>query len=360
MTAERRPRVSGRLVDRDGKPVAGIPVMAHASKPGTSSKIGADFSEAESEKDGSFSLRLGRRGPWRLAFQASGYRAVARELSASDTKKDEIDLGAIEISRGTAVRGRVVEAVSGKPVGGARVIGEEVSDSQVSQKPDHADSYTKGSSEADGTFELFGFPEGSTVQLTVAHPDFAEAQVRFAAGTDSAEVRLGAGGTIEGTVCGPTGELAGATVSVTGPSSRREPVSVNASGRFRIEKVTPGRWLVIAQPARSFRWAGLTLGRETVTVEEGAASEVRVGCGSIVVSGTVLVDGKPATEVACQIIRARGNASAFQTDANGRFTTTVSTPGLYRITAHDGFTRTACDVPEKGATCTFDLMPYPR
>ena len=158
--------VTGRVVDKRGKPVAGARV----------SVAGGEEGGATTDKDGEFRLEL-EPGEYRLQFEADGYASASlREpvtvKAGRQTKlKRRVELP--ESDTGTVVRGSVFDE-AGRSVAGATVVLEPIpgADGQTvaSRKMDAA-------SDSMGLF-AFRLPAGSgRYRLTAKHPKFKTATV---------------------------------------------------------------------------------------------------------------------------------------------------------------------------------------
>ena len=168
------------------------------------------------------------------------------------------------------VRGRVVHAEDGEALGGARIA--------VTEPLVHAGYARTTNAHRDGTFALYGVPEGAYA-LEVSAPLLATrvTGLKVVDGIEPLVVRLSAGATV-------TGELLGAAAQVEAPGSGyvtieraadhippgpcdREIIVLGPEGFpspaegvvegaiYRVERLPPGRWVVNAWLARR-HWSG--------------------------------------------------------------------------------------------------------
>lgn len=117
--------ISGRVVDADGRPVAGAVVLAAPS----GGLMGAALDDldvdapwtkrvdATSGADGRFTLRPEAHGAVRIAVRASGFAPFDAEKAIAGANAD---LGDLKLERGAILRGRVVDA-SARPVADAQL-----------------------------------------------------------------------------------------------------------------------------------------------------------------------------------------------------------------------------------------------
>jgi hypothetical protein len=183
----------------------------------------------------------------------------------------------------------------------------------------------------------------------VQHDSYSTAgkQVAIAAGVPPSEitVELTSGGVIEGTVRDSKGELvAGGMVMVMRgftPSSDG-PVSTDELGHFRVERLPPGTYRVMAmpRPGEGADSASILseLKMQTVEVREGKTSIVHLPpkSGQITVNGVVRRGSKPMKAQMFWILAGAdgqtpkdfGTASS---DESGSYQVQLTTPGEYRV-----------------------------
>ena len=105
-------KVSGRLVDEGGKPVAGAQLRGRSSDPSAGNRVGSSWIEAVSDEDGRFEIQVTRDGTAGLSIVPLDHC-----MKHIDIGSNRGDLGDIALSPGLSIRGRVVDA-TGKPLEG--------------------------------------------------------------------------------------------------------------------------------------------------------------------------------------------------------------------------------------------------
>jgi 5-hydroxyisourate hydrolase-like protein (transthyretin family) len=137
-------KISGRVVDDQGRPIAGTRVVD------TSRQLG--FLEyvwrASTDAEGRFHIHLARGDGVHLTVQARGYQPAARQVAADP------DLASVEfrLPPGKRLRGRVVDT-HGRPVAGAQVI--------LPSTPSNKGIFFNTRTDAQGRFEWDSAPEGN-------------------------------------------------------------------------------------------------------------------------------------------------------------------------------------------------------
>jgi hypothetical protein len=193
--------------------------------------------------------------------------------------------------------------------------------------------------------------------------------VKIAPETDSVDVLLGRGGRVHGRVCGTAWEIAAATIwyGPDGAISNRNQAAVDSSGRFVLENGETGLMTFArswhfrnpAQPGATFGSSGHL--RASVEVKEGETTQVSLGCDGIPLSGVITRDGRPAATEIITLSLAGGMTDAL-TDAAGRFSTRVPSPGRWLLSAGGSPLADAasCEVPPGGLEgCRVELTPAP-
>jgi|GEM_PF-338770 len=260
--------IAGTVIDAaTGKPVASFATVLL-----TQSERERFYFDAGTERGrrghssaaGSFE-RLGiAPGTYTLRVVADGY---------ADADVEDVVLKAGEVTRGVAVklppgarlRGRVVRATDGSPIGGVSVEHVRIDDPESKNRMMGADARTS----ADGRYEIRGVKVGRAM-VVAFHDALLEAQtdvVETHAGEtiDLPDVALAAGGSLEGQAIGPDGKpFAGGSVNA-GPDFRGERprrelrhawryTTLDREGRFRFDGCVPGPWRVTAQPYAKGDW----------------------------------------------------------------------------------------------------------
>src|SRR5260370_29525958 len=203
-------------------------------------------------EDGRFELEDVPAGKWDVEVTAPGYqRGRASGISVDEgASTDGVE---VRLARGAAILGRVLEARSGRPVLGASVRADAANSPRFPRMGlEPGDN--EASSDADGRFEIAGLSPGP-YRVTASHPSWTETttSVELKDAPASVEIRLGQGGTLTGTVVSATRPVVGASVvlSPAGEGFRapfggdQEAISDDL-GRFRFERLTPGRYTATA------------------------------------------------------------------------------------------------------------------
>lgn len=361
----RAQRVFGRLVDEEGRPVAGVEIeVSYVTQKRSTDSEGNErrFTMVEGHpgpvvagEDGSFSFFRRLPASVQVAPEAKGRLPETRTLEPlpADAVRGELDLGDLVLRAGRTLTGRVVKADGGAPVAGAELeaswTGEEAG----------ALGSARGLSEADGSFRIEAIVPGREVTLTARKQGFSPRTLAIAPEADSVDVLLSRGGRVKGRVCGTAWELASAAVwyGPDGAISNRSQAVVDSGGRFTLENAETGtltfarswRFRNPANPGSTWEWSGAV--RANVEVKEGETAEVSLGCDGIPVSGLLLRDGRP---VSSEIVSFSSGAGAPATDAvtdgSGRFFARVPSPRLWLLSAGGSplSAAAACEVPPGG------------
>ncbi len=226
-------RLSGRVVDDEGKPVAGARVRA-ASTEMFSEQDSSALSEAKTGADGSFAMDDAPSGTRTVVARASGF--VQASLFQVDPKPDV----KLTLKRGGTIRGVVLD-VNGKPAAGAIVISEDQG----------------AESDAQGAFRLTGVEPGVRSVQAVWKEDFAVRRdnLRVRRGQDvEAPLRLARAAAIAGTVIDETSRkpVAGARVAASsggmafGRRRMERSLRADAKGKFRLNGLASRPYAVTA------------------------------------------------------------------------------------------------------------------
>lgn len=365
-----RPRLSGRVVDADGRPVGGARVVACALRatelvmttPAPAADIAAPH--ATTEEDGRFALLMDQGGGVRLIVEADGHPpASVPEAHAGDHVT-------VRLARGSRLVGRVSDR-EGRAVGGARV--------RYYAKHRVAVSVREATTASDGTYVIEGVPteraSGQVAifdepeELVVSAPGYAPAIVEEIARVEPRDVLrvdvvLRVGVTVRGVVVDAVTRrpIAGARVVLwtpqdVGPSRVPGPQDWDRrgfvldrcrsgpEGRFRFDGVpTGGRagakvsarttdHAVVSVPvAEGPSWGPEDGSRRQVTLAMPAACAVR---------GTVVdASGVPLGGVRVRVERCAGS-KVFAAEVpgdwrRGIFEASTSSDGGFELVGFDG------------------------
>ena len=357
-------RIEGSAVDaKTGQPLAAFDVSYEPERGGgmvfrIARRAGVGASGAgqrlhvESE-DGRFALEDVPAGRWSVVVEAKGYQ-VARAGGVTVEEATTTDGVEVKVPAGTVLKGRVVDARSGRPVVEANVVA--TSAGAPGAFPGLAGLDAGGLlTDADGRFEVEGLAPGK-VSLRVDHVDYEDRSetVELKEGGSAVEVALSRGGALGGTVLTASRQpAAGAdvTLQVSGEGGfARGPLGggsqsavTDASGRFRFDHLSAGRYSVAAQ------LSGQASEPQPAVLTAGDSNDglVLVLAGGATLRG--LVSGLPDAQRAGVLVSANGpqqySASA-RTGPDGHFELTGLPAGTtsLRATAGDflsGATRSA-------------------
>ncbi len=291
------------------------------------------------DDEGRFVLDGVPAGTWDVEASAPGYEKA--RAGAVTLEEDGQATGVeVRLRRGATLSGRVIEEGSGRPVADAEVNAEPQGGEPRFRFGDDEEGGARTG--PDGRFELTGLAPGA-YSVSATHPDFAEAsesaQVKGPSAT--VELRLGRGSRLAGVVASGGRPVAGASVVLSaagegfggpfGPGAQS--VTSDDAGRFRFERLTPGRYTMLA-----------TLrGQSSSPVEavlQGSQSRddlVLELSGGTVVRG--LVKGLPEAQRGGVRIAANGPEQYFasaRTAADGGFELTGAPAGPISLTARTG------------------------
>lgn len=369
----RAQRVFGRLVDEEGSPVARVPLnVSYVTETRTKDAEGNENRNTRVEghpafaatgEDGTFSFFRRLPASVQIVPEADGYLPETKRLEpiAEGGERGELDLGDVVLRAGRTLTGRVAKADGGEGVPGAALEA-----SWSGREPGSCGS-VRGVSEADGSFRLEAIVPGREVTLTARKAKLAPKTLAISPETDSVDVLLSPGGRVKGRICGTDWELAAVAVwyGRDGGYSNRNQASVDSAGRFKLENAEPGSLTFVrswrfrdpARPGSTYEWSGAF--RADVEVREGETSEVTLGCDGIPVSGVLFRDGRPVvSEIVTFSSATSVSRSDALTDASGRFSTRVPSPGLWRLSTGRSplSAAAACEVPPGGLDgCRVDL-----
>lgn len=308
-----RPDTGGRInvvkiVDDDGKPLAGIPVHMWISKrPQGATKITAETLRVLTDKDG---VARFEQTP-EIAASIVGRSTVECDIEgydlayASAGPREELDIVLRIHKSGRHLQGRALDADTGKPIPGAtaRVKGMRVENSSsFASFPDEKESVFHADS--DGVIVFRRFSEKDGISVVVTAPGYAKDSTWLSADRpEDAVFRLSRGGIIIGKLVNTDGgEMPeGFTVllkETSGNRRVRENISVKEDGSFSWDHCTPGaytltatsqseegRKLICLSPCETQVKAGQTL-NVVIEMEKGT-----LVCGAMVEAAT----GKPVS-----------------------------------------------------------------
>lgn len=156
------PRVSGQVLDLQGRPVSGAEVeIALPSLPGGTAPL-----RATTDAKGGFSIAGLPALAVDLAVRKEGFAATAFRSLQLPSNRPAVDLGKILLRPGATLRGRLVDR-QGRPVAAARIY--QVDDlarfEQLAEKMSQEEPLGRSSSR--GELELTDLPAGSAIHLLI-------------------------------------------------------------------------------------------------------------------------------------------------------------------------------------------------
>ena len=350
-------RIAGRAVDaQTGRPIpefqvsyepertGGGMVFRFANRAAGRRVTGVGEKVDVKSEDGAFLLEEVPPGTWSVVVEAKGYqpaRAGSVVVEEGGTAKD-VD---VKVSLGGQLKGRVLDASSGRPVPNATVT-HAAAGAAGGPLVALADAAGEGeiAADADGGFEIDGLTPGK-IAITVKHPDYAEARqtADVKEGTASVEVRLTPGSALGGLVLSDARQpLPGADVVLQaggdagfgrGMLGSGQSTVTDGSGRFRFDHLTAGRYSLVAT-VRS-----RTSPAQTVVLQDGESREdavLQIAAGATLQG---VVSGIPDSWKNGMTVTAGGAdayAGSTRTGADGRFQFAGVPPGPVTLRATAG------------------------
>lgn len=331
VTLVRDCRLSGAVRDRDGKPAAGVDVVARMRlRPYTCSHY---ISVATNRTDdaGNFAFEDLSPAEYRCMVRSAAHAPASAEVPVGD----DFAYLEIELQPGGALAG-IATGPDGKPLRGLTVL---------------AGKQARATTDADGRYALAGLAEGETT-VAVEGEEYVpkegqelEVVVRPGA-TSEVNIALQKGLAIRGTVLEADGSPAdGMMLFVIGPKgaerggSRSRRIGLETDGGFRAAGLAPGSYDVTVLSAKSREQEvsvpDVAAGTEDLFISLGAWREL---------SGKVVkADGAPVENARLLAQKSGGGEVFFAdrpgdedgpvTDAEGRFKIRVREGAVYAITA---------------------------
>ncbi|RMF74465.1 MAG: hypothetical protein D6738_06355 [Acidobacteria bacterium] len=360
---ERGARIAGRVLDDQGRPVAGALVRATVEPRGERRRgmvvrmlAGAapEPLETISATDGTFVVDSLSPGRWRLSIAASGFaRATVEGLDVAEGDA-VVEAGDVVLAPGETLAGVVLDE-TGAPVDGAevRVLEPERGPRRGAMRLFGGGERTPPDAVTgpDGWFTVADLAPGRPVDVEVTRRGYVDASLPRVGipRPEPLEIRLVAASTVSGRVLDPEGRpVADATVMLerrravmrggfSAVIQMAEDTRTDQDGAFRFEGVEPGKIQLSAQ-ATDFRSATREF---TVTEGEDLEDVVLPLEPAATVTGHVTrPDGSPAIGVWVGPVAGgetvRGPArTAAPTDGDGAFVLSGLEPGPVSLEARD-------------------------
>jgi Carboxypeptidase regulatory-like domain len=328
VTLERGRAIEGRVRDTTGHAVPQARLLARAQASLAPAVWDLEANRVETITDA--------RGRYRLEGLGPGFYVVAVRAPEGAARKDQVRPGSTVdfVLQPKASVSAVVLDPARRPVGGALVRAEP--------EPPLGGSSDVGTTDAQGRVELFGL-EAGTHGVIAHHPDFAPAVSTGLAletgGHAEATLVLTRGVSVTGRVLGPEERPLPARAVVQEMSGQPAPRSLSellraeagADGRFRIERVPPGAFVVgvMAQGFAGRRVEVAVAGRDVdagdVVLETGLAIRGRLRSRG----GDAVADA--ALRAFQQQASRGGSPSHTRSEADGSFVLAGLSPGPYRV-----------------------------
>jgi len=213
---------------------------------------------------------------------------------------------------------------------------------------------TSGKTDASGAFALT-LRDSGNYYLRVEADGYAPGeqgpfQIDADEGLGDLQVDLSAGGAIEGRIFGPGG-IGGHIVAISRGDAKATTTRSKSDGSFRFDGLTPGSWWVglhdeeisphgtsSSSSGRSFRESDIKV---NCTVTEGQVTQFSLTLsapGINMVEGSLMLDGKPASEWSAALTEVEGagglSSGGLPTctlSADGSFKLQVKQEGTYRL-----------------------------
>ncbi len=262
--------VTGRVVDPDGRPLAGrlrVEVFDEHGLPSSAS----DRMAADAKADGTFAL--GPLPVGTLGIGVSAPRHATRRLEATIARGRAVDLGDVALETGLVIHGRVRDG-EGSGIEGASV--------RASMRRAVERHEGEATSEADGAYLVAGLKPG-TYQLIASRSGFAPAHATAQAGGDPVDLVMEAGGEIAGRVVDAEGQPAeDATLS----AERADGAEAGGLGAYAAADEGEGRFVL-----RDLAAGGYVVQARASDRGEASIAGVRVVAGKRTEVGTLRLRG---------------------------------------------------------------------
>ncbi len=307
---ERGAVLRGRITNDRGEPVADARVLV--------SRVGAS-----TDAQGRYRVDGLDPGPQVARIVHPAYRAAERPVEIVGLEPHRLD---VELPAGHRVFGRTVDP-EGLPVPRVSLY-FDLDEAEQAQAV-----LRRSTSDADGFFELADVPDG-TYSVVTERPGFATVELPAALRVDGEpvhdlEIELERGATVEGEILGVDFEqLASIQVRAEGESGPSLDGRVSHDGRFVIENLPSGPWLLTAELPDDARQA-----RSRLRIEPGRLRirrDLRFDGGEL--SAEILLDGEALADAEVTLEgRDVALTRSALTDHLGEIHISDLVPGRYRL-----------------------------
>lgn len=335
--------ISGRVLDPEGKPVAGAQVRFGAgdgSDP-MMAMAGAFLRRAEPRltgADGGFELPGARAGQASVVeVKADGFLLANSEpvTVAAGTTPKPIE---IKLRRAATLEGRVTSK-DGKPISGVEISWQEKDDAQGDRelrRMVRGAQATPAYTDATGHYSLADVGVGE-IKVAFTHSQFVDLDdqpVTTAEGkVATLDVQLDQGLIVSGAVIGPDDRpVAGARVWLrSNEMSVWENAKSDEAGKFSFAGLKEGTYLVNGSSE------GLTNSSSEVSAKAGGPPVTLRMAKALKIEGTVrFADGRPVVGAQVSASSEKGGSGA-QTDGTGAFEMDGLTAGTYSLEVNSGW-----------------------
>ena len=348
-------QVRGRVVDADsGRAIPDFQLryqpdaqggMRFVMRAGPGGGRGPYERQSFHAEDGAFVLEDVPAGRWTVEAFAPGYQSGS--ASAVSVAEGEASEGVeVRLSKGGVVTGRVLESRSGRPILDATVRAEQSGGEprMAIMRIGGEGGDNEAATDAEGRYELTGLAPG-TWTVTASHAEWSEAtaSVEIKDAPATADIRLGRGGSVGGSVLAAGRPVGGAqvTLAAAGDSGMRPGMGFlgggeqsalsDEGGRFRFDRLTPGRYTLSA----ALRDQTSAPAEAVVTGDDAQEVQLTLAEGALV-RGVVV--GLPDAQLTGVNVSAQGPDffASTRTSAGGSFEISGVPEGTISLRANAG------------------------
>lgn len=340
--------VKGRFVNSDGRPVDAFSAYVLTERGESPLPEDGDFSWTEEMEASLFDethiteSRSFSNGVFDFSRQVAPGIAVVHVEAANgyriESEPFEIGPAALRddlvftLPKMGSLKGKVVDAVTGKPVAGATIFADEsiyLDNRFLFHEPKN-----RTTSNDDGTF-VFHNLEPAEIDVAVEHPDYSptkidDVKIKLSTTTEGIVIHLAKGGAVEGRVLIHGENKANIEVDVSGFGNMANRSKLtDCNGFFRFENLTPGEYLVSASLDKAEDSS--IFFSEQVRVEAGETTQCNLESGNCTLEGQVTVAGSPRKSILIFLLPGDGDGFLADTGYSSWGSATTQDDGCYRI-----------------------------